>query len=276
MQKEISTVSRALICDNQLSLVVLNTTSLVREAQKRHRLSKGSLCVLGKTLTAACYLGGWLKGEKSSFTVSVLSDGDFGRISVLGDGNLNVRGYVENSAIVHGRLGSGTLSVVRDDREGLPFAGTVSLVSEEMEDNFSTYFSESEQIETGIALSVVSSGDELVRAGGVILQALPFADEQARAIIKRDMPRLKQYLLAGENERILKEYGAQDIETREAKFLCSCSKVRVESLLLSMGREQALTLCEEDGQISVHCEYCNTDYIFRKEEIEKLFKKHER
>lgn len=273
MQKEISTVSRALICDNRLSLVVLNTTSLVREAQKRHRLSGESLSVLGKTLTAACYLCGWLKGDKSSLTISLLSDGDFGRISVLGDGSLKVRGYVENTSVTQGRLGRGTLSVVRDDREGLPFAGTVPLVSEEPEDNFRAYFSESEQIQTGVALGVVTEGNRLVRAGGVFLQALPFADESARSRIQNDMPRLKQLLLSGEYGRIFQEYNAQNIQTREAKFACSCSKKRVESLLLSMGRDEALALCEADGQISVHCEYCNTDYIFHRENIEKLYKK---
>lgn len=271
MEKETSTISRTLICDNQLSLVVLNTTSLVREAQRRHRLIDGSLSVLGKTLTAACYLGGWLKGANSSLTISVLSDGDFGRISVLSDGNLHVRGYVENTAVIEGRLGTGTLSVVRDDREGLPFAGMVPLVSEEMEENFRAYFSESEQIETGVALAVVSEGGKVFHAGGVFLQALPFADEKARSLIKSDMPRLKQLLLVGKYERILQEYGAQKIETREVKFLCSCSEKRVESLLLTMGREQARALCQDDGQISVHCEYCNTDYIFRKARIEKLF-----
>ena len=275
MEKDTSTISRALIYDNQLSLVVLNTTSLVREAQRRHRLSGGALSVLGKTLTAACYLGGWLKGENSALTISVLTGGDFGRISVLSDGNLHVRGYVENAAIMQGKLGKGTLSVVRDDREGLPFSGTVPLVSEEMEENFRAYFSESEQIETGVALAVVAEGARLVRAGGVFLQALPFADEKARSVIKSDMPRLKQLLVAGEYERILQDYGAQKIETREAQFLCSCSERRVESLLLTMGREQALALLEEDGQIAVHCEYCNSDYIFRKERVEKLFKKYE-
>ena len=275
MEKKISTLSRALILDNQLSLAVLNTTSLVREAAKRHRLKEGSLQVLGNTLTASAYLCSWLKGPKSSLAISLFSDGDFGRVSVFGDGNLKLRGYVENTAIEQGKLGGGTLSVVRDDREGLPFAGTVPLISEEIDENFEAYFSESEQIQTGVALSVLTSGDKIVRAGGVILQALPFADEKARAQIKSQTARLKELLTAGELDHIWGVFGVQKPETREVKFACTCSKRRVESLLLAMGKEQAMALCEEDGQISVHCEYCNTDYTFLKEKVRELFKKHE-
>ena len=271
MEKETSTLSRALISDGQVSLAVLNTTSLVKEAARRHHLKEGALSVLGNTLTASAYLCSWLKGSKSSLTVSLLADGDFGKVSVLGDGNLYLRGYVENPACEKGRLGGGTLSVVRDDREGLPFAGTVPLVSEEMGENFAAYFSESEQILTGVSLCVVTEGNGLVRAGGAILQALPFADDKARSLIRNDTARLKEFLLAGEYDQIFKEFSAEKAETREVKFACTCSKKRVESLLLSMGKEQAIALSEEDGQISVHCHYCNSDYVFSKEQVRKLF-----
>lgn len=275
METKPSTISRAAVLNGQVSLAVLDTTALVQEAQRRHGLKEASLRVLGKTLTAACYLGGWLKGAKSSLTVSVSSDGDFGRISVLSDGNLNLRGYVENKDCVKGRLGKGTLTIVRDDREGLPFAGTVPLVSEETEENFSAYFRESEQLQTGIALSVVLDGEKVVRAGGVFLQALPFASEEARAFIKNGAARFQKFLDAGEYRKILEEFGVEKAESREARFACSCSYERVESLILSMGAESALSLCEEEGSISVHCEYCNTDYSFGKERVRKLFKKHD-
>lgn len=275
MEQKTSTLSRALILDGQVSLVVIDSTSLVREAARRHSLKEGALTVLGKALTASCYLCGWLKGARSSLTVSLSSKGDFGKISVLGDGNLNLRGYVQNKDCVKGKLGTGSLTVVRDDGERLPFAGSVPLVSEEIEENFTAYFQESEQVQTGIALSVVLRGAEVVHAGGVFLQALPFASEEARAFITNETARFKAYLDLGEYDKIFKELGAEKAETREAKFACSCSKERVESLILSMGEESALALLEEEGQISVHCEYCNADYNFGKERVRELFKNHE-
>lgn len=275
MREKTSTLSRAVVSDGQVSLAVIDATALVAEAQKRHGLKEGALTVLGNTLTAACYLCGWLKGEKSSLTVSLHADGDFGKISVLGDGNLNLRGYVEHADCAGGRLGKGALTVVRDDGEGLPFAGTVPLVSEEIGDNFAAYFRESEQRQTGIALSVVSQGEKLIRAGGVFLQALPFADEKARSLIENRTAELREFLDAGDFDKIFKIFGAEKTETREAKFSCSCSVAKVESLILSMGKESALALLKEEGHISVHCEYCNTDYRFGEDRIRKLFGEHE-
>lgn len=275
MEKKTGTLSRALVSDGQVSLAVLDTTELVREAWRRHSPKAGSLSVLGKTLTASAYLCGWLKGEKSSLTVSLFSDGDFGRVSVLGDGNLNLRGYIEHADREAGRLGKGTLSVIRDDGTGLPFAGTVPLVSEEIGENFSAYFRESEQLPTEILLSVVADGDEPIRAGGVFLQALPFADEKARSLVGSGTAPLKKLLDSGEYGKIFEAFGAEKTESREIKFACRCSMERVESLILSMGKESAFALLEEEGKISVHCEYCNTDYVFGKDRIRKLFKKHE-
>lgn len=274
MQTEPSTLSRALVLDGQVSLAVLDTTALVREAAKRHALKKGSLKQLAKTLTAAGYLCGWLKSTKSSLTVSVASRGEFGKISVLGDGSLNLRGYVENNREA-GSLGGGALSVVRDDGDGLPFAGTVPLVSEEIGENFIAYFRESEQIKTGIALSAVLDGSEVLRAGGVFLQALPFADEKARSFVESGAERFKEFLDTGNYGKIFGELGAKDILTREMKFSCRCSEKRVESLIFSMGEEDAFALLKERGQISVHCEYCNADYIFGEDRIRELFRKHE-
>ena len=39
-----------------------------------------------------------------------------------------------------------------------------------------------------------------------------------------------------------------------------------------MGRGELENILKEQGEISVHCHYCNTDYKFGAEDIEKLFK----
>lgn len=271
-----STLSRALVLGGEVSLAVLDSTALVWEGGRRHGLKGDALSVYGKTVTAAAYLCGWLKRGASALTVSVNADGDFGKLSISGDGNLNLRGYLQNTGCEKGRLGGGTLTVVLDNGEGIPFAGTVPLVSEEMEENFARYFEESEQRLTGVALSVVLDKEgNLVRAGGAFLQALPAADEEARARIKEETPRLKTFLERGEYDKIFDYFGAEERDTREAKFSCRCSRERVESLIFSMGKREAVRLCEEQGKISVHCEYCNTDYDFSKERIKELFKRHE-
>ena len=70
MPKEISTICRG-IAWGDISLAVLDTTALVNEAIRRHRLSPVAAAALGRTFTAAAYLCSWLKSEESTLSVSV-------------------------------------------------------------------------------------------------------------------------------------------------------------------------------------------------------------
>lgn len=37
-----------------------------------------------------------------------------------------------------------------------------------------------------------------------------------------------------------------------------------------MGEKELMDALEEEGKICVHCHYCNTDYVFSAEDVEKL------
>lgn len=74
---------------------------------------------------------------------------------------------------------------------------------------------------------------------------------------------------------ILSDFGAADAAKREARFACHCSRERAASAVLAMGKADALALLAERGEIAVHCHYCNTDYIFGEEDLERLFGENE-
>ena len=61
MPETVSKLYRALVSDGRVSLSVLDTTAVVNEAIVRHALSPLAAAALGRTLTAAAYLAGWLK-----------------------------------------------------------------------------------------------------------------------------------------------------------------------------------------------------------------------
>ena len=59
-------IYKALVFEKAVSLAVLDTTALVNEAIRRHRLSPVAAAALGRTMTAAAYLASWLKEDASS------------------------------------------------------------------------------------------------------------------------------------------------------------------------------------------------------------------
>lgn len=287
MQK-VSKIYKTLVCGGEISLAVLDTTALVNEAIERHHLSPVAAAALGRTMTAAAYLCSWLKGEQSSIFVSVFGDGAGGKLSVSGDGFLNIRGNIEHPTIelparADGKLDvgrcvgrNGTLTVVRDDGEGIPFVGTSELISGEIAEDFSAYFLTSEQRPTAIALGVLVDADgQCLGAGGVFFQPLPGASEESICFAEQKIA------LFSNVSRMIAERGAEGIleeffdvkaeDGRTIRFKCRCSRQRASSAVLSMGKKDALALCSELGKVTVHCPDCNTDYDFTEQEITELF-----
>ncbi len=281
-----SIILKTLICGGNVSLAVIDSTAAVSEAKRRHHFSAVATAAFGRTLTASVYLCSWLKGDRSSLAVTVNGDGAGGKICVAGDGSLNMRGFVaepkaelplraDGKLDVGGFVGkNGTLTVVCDDGTGIPFTGTSDLVSGEIAEDFSAYFLTSEQRPTAIALGVRVQGEKVLGAGGVFLQPLPGAGEEAVSFCEEQISRFGAVssLIADRGAQgILRMFTDETYDERKIRFRCHCSRKRAESAVLSLGKEDALALIGEQGAITVHCHYCNTDYTFTKEDAERLF-----
>ncbi len=56
---------------------------------------------------------------------------------------------------------------------------------------------------------------------------------------------------------------------RPLGFACSCSRERVESMLVALGEEEALAALRDDTA-EVRCEFCGEQYVFTRPQIEDL------
>ncbi|MGN0823404.1 MAG: Hsp33 family molecular chaperone HslO [Candidatus Gallimonas sp.] len=292
MQKEMSAIYKTLIYDREVSLAVLDTTSLVNEAIARHGLTPVTAAALGRTLTVSAYLCSWLKSDTSALSVTVNGGGAGGKICVSGDGRLFMRGFIERPDAdlpprADGKLDvgscvgrSGTISVIREDEGAAPFVGTCELVSGEIGEDFSAYFYVSEQRPTAIAVGVKISPDgRCLGAGGVMLQPLPGASEESLVRAESAIGAFSAIstLVAEKGaEGILREYfSVADAERREIFYRCHCSREKIARLILTMGRAEAEAIVRDEGSVRVHCHYCNTDYTFDETDVAKLFARSE-
>ncbi len=287
MGKTENKILRGLVFDDEVSLAVLDTTELVNEAIRIHNLSPLAAAALGRTLTVAAYMCSSLKSENAALSVNIRGDGVGGPICVSGDKDLHMRGTIEDPAAflppnaagkldVGGCVGrKGYLSVVRSDGEGAPFVGTTELISGEIGEDFAAYFAYSEQIPTAIAVGVkVGKDGTCLGAGGVILQPLPGASEEnirKTEEIMENFRSVSSLVEQGSAEEIAEKYfGNVKYYTLKPEYKCNCSRNYIEGVLLSMGEKELMDALEEEGKICVHCHYCNTDYVFSAEDVEKL------
>lgn len=281
---------KGLIYNDNLTLSVLDTTEMVNKAIKIHNLTPLTAAALGRTLTVSTFMASNLKNDGDKLSVVVAGDGVGGKITVCGNGNLCMRGVIDNPGAtlplradgkldVGGCVGrNGRITVTKSMGLKEPYSGSSKLVTGEIAEDFTAYYAYSEQMPTAIALGVkIGKTGKCVGAGGVIIQALPFATEEdlvkAEDIMK-NFSNISTLIEEKGAEGVLKEYFG-DIDYREynPKYKCLCNRNYVKGILTSLGEKEVNDIIEKEGSVKVSCQFCNKEYVFGKEDADKLFKK---
>ena len=157
-------------------------------------------------------------------------------------------------------------------REPIRYQGMVALEADTLAGAFEGYFRQSEQLPTRLLL-VADQG----RAAGLMLQKLPGdegdADGWTRACALFDTltaAELRDWPAATLLPRLFPEDTVELLGSRPLRFACSCSRGRVESMLQSLGEDEARAAAA-DGLAEIRCEFCGQQYAFTPAEIDALF-----
>ena len=280
-----SNVLRTLIFNGQVSLTLIDSTEIVKEGAKLHRLSPASSYVFGKALSVMTYMSACLKEESGEISLSLKGNGTGGEIAVSGNRALRIRGYIENTDLVGCQdcdtercaLGdNGSLTIIRDDGYNQPFIGACAIPGfGGVDEAFEEYYRISEQLPTRIKSGVMFNEEKgLVFAGAVVLQPLPFAsDETWDKVYDVDLDSLLALIKTQGIEAAAKRFDCDETvwDCRKATYRCNCSKHYLSRVLVSLGEETLREIIREDGAARIHCHYCNTDYEFTNEDADKIF-----
>ncbi len=280
--------------DGFVKVVAIRSTELVRRGAQIQKTTPNATAAFGRVLTAASMMGNMQKVENGSMTLQVRGGGPIGTITVVSDSVGNVRGCVTEPRVplvekypgkldVGATVGTdGTLTVIRDLQMKEPYIGSIQLVSGEIGDDITAYFAQSEQTPTACALGVLVDRDRSVKvAGGYLIQLLPGAPDDVidkiEAGIRRagavtamlDQGMTPEDILG----QVCGELGVVFMETAEVAYKCYCSRERVTSALISLGKEELAEIREEGKTFPVECQFCDTVYSFAPEDIGELLKK---
>ena len=285
---------RGMSMDGFVKVVAIRSTELVRRGAQIQGTTPNATAAFGRALTAASMMGNMQKVENGSMTLQIRGGGPIGTITVVSDADGNVRGCVTEPKVplvekypgkldVGATVGTnGTITVIRDLQMKEPYIGSTELVSGEIGDDVTAYFVQSEQVPTACALGVLVDRDTSVKvAGGYLLQLLPGAPEETISALEEGIRRagaVTPMLEAGMTpEDILGQVcgslGVVFLETAEVCYKCYCSRERVESALISLGREELTQIMEEGKPFPVECQFCDTVYTFTPKDVGELLKK---
>ncbi|MBV8244858.1 MAG: Hsp33 family molecular chaperone HslO [Candidatus Eremiobacteraeota bacterium] len=275
-----------------VAIVAGITTQLVREAQQRHELSPTASAAVGRLMTGAALLGTSLKGRER-LSIQVAGDGPLGGIvadvMLLPEDTIGVRGYAKHPRVnpplndvgklaVGLAVGAGKMQVTRSYEVGQPYVGVVPLETGEIAEDLAAYLANSQQIPSAVALGVLIGTDGVTAAGGAIGQVLPGADDRAVAELERcanAMPPVTQQISAGARAHDLLDAMAGDIPLRHHRrvnliFACRCTREKVETALLGLGRDELLKIASEQPETEARCEFCRKTYVLSASDVSGL------
>lgn len=286
-------IVRALSEDGSVLCSAIDSTDIVREIERLHQSTPVVTAALGRMCTAGAIMGALLKNEGDTLTLRVNGGGPCGTLMVVADYRGNVKCCAGNAQAqvplradggldVPGCVGTdGSLTVVKDMGLKEPYVGQIPLVSGNIAEDITAYYSISEQIPTVCALGIVFNEDATIKAaGGYMLQLVPPVQDSAVKVIEDNLQKMES--ITGLLDKGLKPdelavnalegLGGEILDQWDAVYFCDCSRERTERILLSLGKKELQKLADEGKTTEVCCHFCNKKYEFSTDEIVKLLK----
>ena len=262
----------------------VDSTRIVRKAEKLHTTSATCSAALGRLLTGAALMGSMLKDDRDQITLRVSGGGPAGVVIACTDGTGNVKGCIDHPLVelpakpnghldVGGAVGKdGVLTVIRDNRlQKEPTVGQVPLVSGEIAEDLTAYYAYSEQVPTVMALGVLVDKDlSILCAGGFMVQLLPGATDAEIDQLEKNiaaMPSVTTLLHEGKTpedmmQLALAGFDPNVLDERDVHYQCDCSAERTKEMLFSLGRKELVRMRDEDPACEVVCHFCHSKYQY--------------
>lgn len=257
----------------------LNLTTSWQAAKQHHQYPDAVMQQLGEALAAATLLSASIKFE-GNLILQAQGDGALKSLVAQSTNEREIRGWARCDGHVTEEhlsdlIGDGRIVLTIEPEKGEPYQGIVPLSGDRLENAVESYFAQSEQLKTRLWLFANEN-----QAAGLLIQELPAQqgsntledwtriEALANTISKQELLELpcEEVLHRLFNEEQVRLFAADPVS-----FKCRCSTQKVESTILSLGREAVDEIIQEQGDILVDCEFCSRQYPFDKVDIERLF-----
>jgi molecular chaperone Hsp33 len=283
-------VHRFVMADDKIKGAMVHATLMVNEMRASHELGPVETLILGQAYIAGALLSTTLKGE-DRISLSIECSGPIKGLDVEANGYGEVRGFLKTPEIVasdsahtqslSSLFGAGFLTVTKyleDARH--PYASRVHLAHGTIAQDLAAYFLESEQIPTGLNLSVVFDENQAVTgAGGIFLQGMPGADLQSLDIAEQILGQMDppgQILARGKSvENVVMETFAplspRLLDQTRVSFFCRCSRERMQGYLKNLSPDVRADILENGPfPLEIRCHYCHSVYHFTQNTLSRV------
>ncbi|WP_230209952.1 Hsp33 family molecular chaperone HslO [Solemya velum gill symbiont] len=233
---------------------------------------------LGEALSAAALLASTIKLD-GALIMQVEGDGPMRTLIAQANSDNTVRGLAhyddsfETAAGFSELVGQGRMVITIDAQGSERYQGIVELKGDSIAETLKTYFTQSEQLPTQLWLTSIDG-----MAAGLLLQKMPSehgGEEEWEHLVALAETLTDEELLSLPFETILYRLFHEErvlvFDSEPVAFRCSCSRERIASALLNMGKEEVESLLEEMDVVETHCDFCMAKYNFDAVDVAALF-----
>ena len=253
--------------------------------------------LLAETLALAGVLAGSLKYD-GVFTLQAQGDGPVSLVLADVTSGGDMRGYARFDAdklsaatdlTVKGLFGTGYMAFTVDQGPKTDrYQGIVELNGANLAECAKEYFAQSEQLDTEVVVAAREPADGGGwSVGALMIQRMPGSQPGAPIMTADESVehwRTASILLASltadelldldPGQVAFRLYHGEGLQAWEPKHLaakCRCSLPKIASALRSIPRDEIASLKDEQGQVTVTCEFCRTAYAFDDEALERVY-----
>lgn len=168
---------------------------------------------------------------------------------------------------------NGQLSITIEPKKGKRYQGIVPLTGNNLAECIEEYFKQSEQLQTRIWLFNDRQPNDKRRVFGFLLQALPNmqSEDDFQHLVFLASTLKQEESLNTDSETIIHRLFHQEtikgLSTQPVNFNCTCSEKKMLNSLSLLPEEEINETLQQDGSISVMCEFCLNQFSFDEMDI---------
>ena len=277
--------------DNQIRIYVSVTTKTVERIRQIHDTWPTASAALGRFLSISAMMGFMYK-EDERISLKIEADGPIGNMVMETSGLGFIRGDIENPHVylryndgklkgkldVKSAVGAGFIRVTKDLNMQNYFTSSSEIVSGEIAEDFTYYFTASEQTPSSVAAGVLVNPDmSILASGGFIIQVMPGCTDEIITLVEnilKDFPPISSLINDGLTcERILSKLANNTeniLSKKPIRYFCGCSKNKFKKALSTLDEKALQEIIDEDRQAEIICNFCHKKYTFDENDLNNI------
>jgi len=283
-------IVKTLLYDKQVRMFFVDNTQLINNIlEMNNGTDKMLKHLLGKTVSAVSLMSGTLEEEQRLSLQITMSNPRY-KIFADADSSGNVRGYA-NDALqtistdflsrisIEEFIGQkGSIRVIKGSRMN-QFTGITDMPYQNITDDLSHYYIQSEQTQTFIGTNFkLNHDDGILFSNGIFAQLLPggshyLLDETKHIFYtNRDLfNELGRYSESILEEKLRKLFNdAKFMGSQSVQFFCGCSKEMFYGIIHTLDQAEIKLAIDKQESIETGCQICGRTYEFNPRELQAL------